>query len=130
MYQKQDFITSCRLLSCFNVKRRDKLSVAKMHKKARLLSLEQRCSLQLLHLMYIHKDNIANVRVMPRNTRAAQRDNFHLERYNNVKYKTSPFYKGVELWNLLPMDIAHSDSLFQFKHSLKLRYNIFCDTTI
>ena len=55
---------------------------------------------------------------------------FHLERYNNVKYKTSPFYKGVELLYLLPMDIVHSDSLFQFKHSLKLRYNIFCDTTI
>ena len=30
------------LRTCFNVKRRDKLSILKMHKKANLLSLEQR----------------------------------------------------------------------------------------
>ena len=49
--------------------------------------------------------------------------------YNNLKYKNSPFYKGVELWNLLPLDIATSDSLFQFKHSMKKKYKTFCDTT-
>ena len=43
------------LRTCFNVKRRDKFSVAKMHKKAKLLSLEQRRTLQLLQLMYLHK---------------------------------------------------------------------------
>ena len=101
----------------------------KMHKKAKLLSLEQRRSLQLLHLMYIHKENVNNIRNMPRYTRAARRDNFYVERYNNLKYKNSPFYKGVELWNLLPLDIATSDSLFQCKHSMKKKYKTFCDTT-
>ena len=63
-----------------------------------------------------------NIRNMPRNTCAARRDNFYVKRYNNLKYKNSPFYKGVELWNLLPLDIATRDSLFQFKHSLKKKY--------
>ena len=118
------------LRTCFNVKRRDKLSVASMHKKAKLLSLEQQRSLQLLSLMYLHKNNVDNLRVFNRNTRAAQRDQFDVERYNNIKYRNSPFYKGVELWNLIPMDILTSDSIFQFKHNLKRKYTTYCDTTV
>ena len=41
------------------------------------------------------------------------------------KYKYSPFYKGVELWKLLPGEIAASDSIFQFKHALKSRYKTY-----
>ena len=118
------------LRTCFNVKRRDKLSVARMHKQAKLLSLEQRRSLQLLQLMYLHRNNMENLRVMNRNTRAAQRDHFNLERYNNIKYKNSPYYKGSELWDLLPLDIIQSDSVFQFKKNLKRKFTIYCDTTI
>ena len=117
------------LRTCFNVKRRDKLSVSKMHKKAKLLSLEQRRSLQLLHLMYLHKNNVVNLRTPIRNTRASQREHFYVERYNNIKYKNSPYYKGAALWDLLPMDVATSDSIFKFKHTLKLRYNTYCDIT-
>ena len=116
------------LRTCFNVKRRDKLSIFKLHKKAKLLSLEQRRTYQLLHLMYIHKENVNNLRAMPRNTQVAMRDNFYVEHYNNLKYKNSPFYKGVESWKLLPMDISMSDSLFQFKQKLKRKYKTFCDT--
>ena len=112
------------LRTCFNVKRGDKLSMANMHKKAKLLSLEQRRSLQLLHLMFIHKENVSNLRLIVRNTRAAQRDQFYVERYKN-----SPFYKGAELWKLLPLDIASSDSIFQFKLNLKKTYETFCDAT-
>ena len=42
------------LRTFYNVKRRDRFSIAKMHKKSYLLSLEQRRSLQLLSLMYLH----------------------------------------------------------------------------
>ena len=60
-----------------------------------------------------------NVRIPARNTRGARRDQFDVERYNNLKYKNSPFFKGSVLWNQLPLDIAQSDSIFQFKKSLK-----------
>ena len=42
------------LRTCYNVKRRDKLSIMKMH-KMRLLSLDQRLTFQLLSLMFLHK---------------------------------------------------------------------------
>ena len=38
------------------------------------------------------------------------REQFYVERYNNCKYRNSPFYKGADLWNQLPLDIATSDS--------------------
>ena len=113
------------LRTCYNVKRRDKLSISNMHKKANLLSLEQRRTFQLLSLMYIHKGNRMNLIVPPRNTRAATRDQFYVERYKNIKYKNSPFYKGAELWKLLPMDIVTSGSLFEFKQLLKKQYKTY-----
>ena len=56
------------LRTCFNVKRRDKLSILNMHKKANLLSLEQRRTLQLLYLMSMHKSNPVNLMPIVRNT--------------------------------------------------------------
>ena len=116
------------LRTCYNVKRRDRLSIASMHKRSHLLSLEQRRTFQLLNLMYMHKNNPQNLRIAPRQTRGADRQQFNIERYNNLKYKNSPFYKGAELWNLLPLDIVTSESIYQFKKSLKNRYKTYVDT--
>ena len=113
------------LRTCLNVKRRDKLSVSSMHKQSNLLSLEQRRSFQLLCLMYQHKADAQNLFVPNRQTRAADRIQFHVERYNVTKYKNSPYYKVVELWKLLPIDIATSDSIYQFKQLFKSRYKTF-----
>ena len=113
---------------CYNVKRRDKLSILNMHKKANLLSLEQRRTFQLLSLMYLHKNNPANLRQLARNTRAADRDQFYVERFSNCKYKNSPFYKGASLWALLPNELLNCDTLFQFKQSLKKRYRKYDNT--
>ena len=55
--------------------------------------------------MYIHKQNRDNLLVPNRNTRGAVRDNFYIERYQNCKYKNSPYYKGAELWKNLPIDL-------------------------
>ena len=115
------------LRTCYNVKRRDKLSIASMHKRANLVGLEQRRSLQLLSLMYLHKDDAQNLMIANRQTRAAARAQFYTERYNTCKYKNSPFYKGSEEWKLLPIDIATSDSIFQFKQLFKNRYNTYVD---
>ena len=115
------------LRTCYNIKRRDKLSISSMHKRANLLSLEQRRSLQNLSLMYLHKEDAQNLIVPNRHTRAAVRPQFHVERYNVNKYRNSPFYKGYELWKLLPLDIATADSLFQFKQLFKKKYNMYVD---
>ena len=110
------------LHTCFNVKRRDKVSILKMHIKANLLRLEQRCTMQLLRLMYVHKSNPVNLIHLVRNTRAADLDQFYVERYSNCKYKNSPFYKGVEIWKMLPNDLVTTDTQMQFRLALKARY--------
>ena len=92
-----------------------------------LTFLEQCRTFQLLGLMFQHKDTPMNLRVIACNTRGADRDQFYVERYNNCKYKNSPFYKGAELWKLLPIHITWSDSLFQFKQSLKKQYRTYVD---
>ena len=117
------------LRTCFNVKRRDKSSISKMHKKATLLSLEQRRSFQLLYLMDLHKNDVNNLRMPVRLTPGAARAQFPVEKYNVCKYKNSPFYKGAELWKLLPRDIESCDSIYQFKILLKTRYKDYVDTT-
>ena len=74
-----------------------------------------RRNFQLLSLMNIHKDTGANLRVPLRNTRREDHEQFQVEQYN-------PFYKGVELWKLVPLNIAISESLFDFKHRLKVMH--------
>ena len=84
------------LRTCFNVKRRDQVSVKNLHTEAKLLSLKQRRIIQLLSLMFIHKNHFGVERIANRNTRAADHYRFHIERYNVVKYRNSPYYKGSE----------------------------------
>ena len=47
--------------TCCNVRCRDRISIANMHIKANLLSLEQRRNIQLLGLMFVHSKNPANI---------------------------------------------------------------------
>ena len=83
--------------------------------------------------MFGHKCGTNVGRVNVRNTRAAARFQFYKERYNTVKYKNSPHYKGAELWDHLLQETTESTSLFELKTVLKnlkllcmwpmLRYN-------
>ena len=47
--------------------------------------------------------------------------------YNNVKYKNSPYYKGSQLWDALPLTTINCDTLYEFKKHLKKRYVIYLD---
>ena len=82
------------LRTCYNIRRRDRMSIKKLHAEAKLLSLDQRRKIQLLSLMYNHRKCQDVRRPAPRATRNAVRYSFYTERYNNVKYKNSPYYKG------------------------------------
>ena len=122
LYPEYTVIQNDALRTCLNVKQRDKLSILNMHTKANVLSLEQRRTLQLLTLMFMHKNNPVNLRPPVHNTRAADREQFYAERFSNCKYRNSPFYKGTELWKLLPNEIVNNGSVYQFKLDLKVRY--------
>ena len=110
------------LRTCYNVRRRDRMSIKNLHVEAKLLSLDQRQIIQLLSLMFIHHQRHNVRRPAPRATRNADRYKFHTERYNNVKYKNSPYFKGSELWDNLPRTTIDCENVFEFKRSLKKIY--------
>ena len=113
---------------CFNVRLRDRISIVQMHRRAKLLSLEQRRQVQLLNLMFIFKLKYDGVRrVHARNTRATDIYSFTRERYHNNKYKNSPFYKGALIWDSLHVDIRRSVNLNEFRKALKLVYHEYND---
>ena len=107
---------------CYNVRLRDRVSNARMHSDACLLSLEQRRQKQLLYLMFIHKQMYNVARIHARPTRAAQTFSFIRERYNCMKYKSSPYYKGAILWDNIPLTARNSLNLLDFKKQLRLIY--------
>ena len=77
--------------------------------------------------MYCHKNSPLNLRRPARITRGAVRDIFYVERFQNCKYKNSPFHKATNLWKLLPDDLSNCDTLFQFKQCLKKGYCKYMD---
>ena len=111
---------------CFNVRLRDRISIDRMHVRSNLLSLEQRRRKQLLNLMFIYKQRHFDIRrVHARNTRAANVYSFVRERYNNVKYKNSPYYKGSLLWDKLPVAARNCDIIVEYKKYLNNEYKIY-----
>ena len=113
---------------CYNVRLRDRVSVGNMHRNANLLSLEQRRQKQLLCLMFLYKTRHAEIRrIHGRNTRAADVFSFTRERYHNVKYRNSPFYKGALLWDTLPICVRQCLTVSDFKKSLKNIYSSYND---
>ena len=113
------------LRTCYNVRRRDRMSIKKLHAEAKLLSLNQRRIIQLLALMYNHRKRHNVRRPAVRVTRNADRFTFYTERYDNVKYKNSPYFKGSELWNTLPKKTIDGDTIYEFKKCLKKIYRSF-----
>ena len=113
------------LRTCYNVRLRDRMSIKNLHAEANLLSLDQRRIIQLLALMYNHKKNHTVRRPTVRVTRNANRFTFYTERYHNVKYKNSPYYKGSELWNTLPNATIDCDTIYEFKKCLKKTYRTY-----
>ena len=113
------------LRTCYYVRQRDRVSIQNLHRRAKLLSLDQRRQIQLLTLMFIHKKNENVARVYNVNTRGAGRYHFYLERNNTVKYGNSPYHKGSELWDMLRPTTIECDSLFMFKRCLKNEINTY-----
>ena len=113
---------------CFNVKLRDRMSIVQMHNRSNLLSLEQRRQKQLLCLMFIYKNRHIDIRrIHGRNTRAAGVYSFTRERYHNVKYRNSPFYKGALLWDTLPVNARQCLTIIEFKKHLANVYTQYED---
>ena len=65
--------------------------------------------------------------VAPRNTWAANRKKFKTEKYENVKYKKSPYYKAAKLWDSLPPHIVELGTVTELKKHLKKLFHPYDD---
>ena len=108
---------------CYNVRLRDMVSLEYMHTRANLRSLDQRRQKQVLFLLFIYKNRHVDAhRIYARNTRAADVYSSVRERYHNVKYKNSPYYKGSLSWETLPVVTRCCQNIIDYKNSLKRIY--------
>ena len=64
----------------------------------------------------------------PRNTRAANRKiKFKTEKYENIKYRNSPYFKASKLWDTMPMDVTGIGTICKLIKDLKALYILFDD---
>ena len=88
---------------CLDLRLNDRISLVEIHRRANLVSLEQRRCIQLLSLSYIHGNANPDVYHVPaRNIRAGTKNKFKTMKYENAKYCDSPYYKASKLWDTLP----------------------------
>ena len=112
---------------CLDIKLNDRILLADIHKRANLISLEQRRCIQLLSLLFQHGE--LNVFEHPvRNTRAANVRKFKTEMYQNTKCKNSPYYKSAKFSDTLPTPAKDSETLIEFKRHLRRSFPDYDDT--
>ena len=115
---------------CYNVKIADRVSIANLHERAKLASLEQRRMRNLLGLQYLlYKKNIDR-HVTRVNTRSQQKYVFKIDTKIGKKYERSPFFIGTRLWNKLSKDIQESLNIYVFKHKVARLYKCYNDKYI
>ena len=104
----------------------DRIFLVNIYDRSNLVSLEQRRCIQILLLLFNHGKLHPNVyNVPPRNTRAANGLRFKTEKYENGKYKNSPYYKAAKLWDTLPNNIVDIETMTELKKHLKMYFSPF-----
>ena len=125
--KKSDFqiIQNDVLRFCEYKKLDDKIPIDVLHKKAKLVSLEQRRCIQLLIMMYKLSKDPVNIVIPAQNTRMHQKLVFRTDSKIGTKYANSPYYKGTKLWNSLSKEIQESESIYVFKKAIRKLYSKF-----
>ena len=65
------------------------------------------------------------IKSINRNTRAGTKKKFKTIKYENAKYRDSPYYKASKLWDTLPQEITNIASLYELKKLLKTHFSPF-----
>ena len=118
-------IFNLRKIRKYNIMFRDHFSIKDLHKRCRMLSLEQRMKKQLIWLMYIDSLNVDNRKICERDLRSADKYIFKVDRKIGTTYQRSPFYVGTLLWNDLNVGIQFSRDVVQFKQLVAGKYCVY-----
>lgn len=98
----------------------DRNSLPEMHTIAKLTSLDQRASRQLMCLTYKRAHDLHDYPLLPRtgNMRLNEKMRFNMPRPNSEKFKKFPFYAGSKLWDSLDRSIQELPEYNHFKSRL------------
>ena len=113
------------LRMCLDVRNPRDMSIDYLHNVVRINLLKVRRKIQILIIMYSLKCNDRFKRPGLRFTRNAERYLFDTDIVHLDIYARSPYFKGVELWNPLPIDIQNINDGFIFRNSIKRHLDIF-----
>ena len=73
--------------------------------------------------MYIYGKCVNVERIFARNTRQSHRFNFRVDNYQSTKYKNSSYFKGIILWDRLPVGVIGLPTILEFKRDIKKRFS-------
>ena len=97
----------------------DRVSIPVLHKRCKILSLEQRMRIQLLGLMFLLSRDDRFLKVSNRLTRSVDKIMFNIPGRITPAYKRSPYYIGTKLWNDLPKVVQKCSDIYAFKKELR-----------
>ena len=110
---------------CCKITLNEHVSIKDLHKRCKIISLEQRMRKQLLWLMYIDSKTVENRKICERDLRSAEKYIFKIDRKIGTKYQCSPFYVGTLLWNELTAGTQFSRDIIQFKQLIGKKYAVY-----
>ena len=110
---------------CFCSRLVDMVRISDLHKRANLLSLEQRMRKQLLWLMYNMSKDVRNRKIIARDLRSNNKYTFKTDNKVGTKYQRSPYYQGTFLWNELSPTEHFADTVQEFKKLVSRRYRMY-----
>ena len=104
------------LRMCLNINNPRDVSVVRLHETTQMNFLDTRRD---THIMFMLKCNGLFWKESMRITHNADRYTFNTAIVHMEIYAESPYYKGVALWNNLPIDLQNQNIGFTFKNWLK-----------
>ena len=75
--------------------------------------------------MYKMSRNLANIVIAARHARLHQKKVFRIDNKVGTKYASSPYYKGVKLWDTLSKEEQDIDNIYVFKNHIRKKNQTF-----
>ena len=110
---------------CFNIYNPLEIGTHRLHQEARVNTLSLRRDVQLLNIMFSLKTNNKYRKESVRITRNTDRFVFNTEIVHKDIYAISPFFRGVYLWNSIPIECQSLTERRTFKINIKKHLNMF-----
>ena len=112
-----------RTLRCikYRLDKDRRMDLSTLYHRYNLESLESRRKRNILKMMYTESKNDANIDMYrpPRVLRSSKNIKMNHKFTRLTKIQKSPYYRGMALWDKLPLDMQTIDSKNEFKNRIK-----------